>query len=40
MTLGSKDRKLQIVISGKEFTELKRHTGLMVEAFGLDSRAA
>ncbi len=38
MKPGSKDIKTDIVISGEELTELKRHTWLMDEAFGLDSR--
>lgn len=38
MKPGSKDIKTDILISGEELTELKRHTWLMDEAFGLDSR--
>ena len=38
MKPGSKDKKIQILISGKELSELKRHTWLMAEAFGLDRR--
>ena len=38
MKPGSKDIKTNILISGEELTELKRHTWLMDEAFGLDSR--
>ena len=38
MKPGSKDIKTNILISGDELTELKRHTWLMDEAFGLDSR--
>ena len=38
MKPGSKDIKTNILISGEELIELKRHAGLMVEAFGLDSR--
>jgi len=34
----SKDIKTNILISGGELTELKRHTWLMDEALGLDSR--
>jgi len=38
MKPGPKDIKTNILITGKELTELKRHTWLMDEAFGLDSR--
>ncbi|WP_289022482.1 hypothetical protein [Desulfobacter postgatei] len=38
MKPGSKDKKIKISISGKELSELQRHTWLMVEAFGLDRR--
>ena len=38
MKPGSKDIKINILISGEELIELKRHSWLMVEAFGLDSR--
>jgi len=38
MKPGSKDKKIKIKISGKELSELKRHTWLMDEAFGLDRR--
>ena len=38
MKPGRKDIKTDILISGEELTELKRHTWLMDEAFGLDSR--
>lgn len=38
MKPGSKDIKLHILISGEELSELKRHTGLMIEAYGLDSK--
>ncbi|RJQ59833.1 MAG: hypothetical protein C4530_08725 [Desulfobacteraceae bacterium] len=38
MKPGSKDKKIQILISGQELSELKRHTWLMAEAFGLDRR--
>jgi len=34
----SKDKKLPILISGKELSELQRHSEQMVEAFGLDRR--
>jgi hypothetical protein len=35
---GSEDKKIQILISGIELSELKRHTWSMAEAFGLDRR--
>jgi len=38
MKPGSKDIKLEILISGNELSELQRHSGQMVEAFGLDRR--
>ena len=38
MKPGSKDIKINLLISGEELSELKRHTGLMIEAFGLDSK--
>jgi len=38
MKPGSKDKKIQILISGEELSELKRHTWSMAEAFGLDRR--
>lgn len=38
MRPGSEDIKLNILISGKELSELKRHSWQMVEAFGLDRR--
>ena len=38
MRPGSKDKKIKILISGKELSELQRHTWSMVEAFGLDRR--
>lgn len=38
MKPGSKDKKLKILISGKELSELQRHTWSMAEAFGLDRR--
>ena len=38
MKPGSKDIKLDILISGIELSELKRHAWQMVEAFGLDKR--
>jgi hypothetical protein len=38
MKPGSKDKKLKILISGEELSELQRHTWQMAEAFGLDRR--
>ena len=38
MKPGSKDIKTNILISGEELIQLKRHTWLMDEAFGLDTR--
>ncbi len=38
MRPGPKNKKIKILISGKELSELQRHTWLMVEAFGLDRR--
>jgi hypothetical protein len=38
MKPGAKDLKLKLLISGKELSELKRHSWQMVEAFGLDNR--
>jgi hypothetical protein len=38
MKPGSKDIKLGILITGRELSELKRHSWQMVEAFGLDTR--
>ncbi len=38
MKPGSKDKKIQILISGIELSELQRHTWSMAEAFGLDRR--
>ena len=38
MRPGSRDVKVRILITGEEFTELKKYTYMMVEAFGLDSR--
>lgn len=38
MKPGSKDIKLNILISGDELVELQRHTYQMAEAFGLDMR--
>jgi hypothetical protein len=38
MKPGSKDKKLEILITGEELSELKRYSWQMVEAFGLDKR--
>jgi hypothetical protein len=38
MKPGSRDGKLHILIAGDELRELKRHSGLMIEAYGLDRR--
>jgi len=38
MKPGSKDKKIKILISGKELSEIQRHTCSMAEAFGLDRR--
>jgi hypothetical protein len=38
MKPGSKDIRLNILITGEELTELQRHTYQMAEAFGLDQR--
>ncbi len=38
MKAGSRDKKLAILISGEELSELQRHTWQMTEAFGLDRR--
>ncbi len=38
MKPGSRDIKVKLLIDGEELTQLKRHTWLMAEAFGLDSR--
>lgn len=38
MKPGSKDKKIKILISGKELSELQRHTCSMAESFGLDRR--
>jgi hypothetical protein len=35
---GPRDKQVQILISGEELSELKRHTWRMAEAFGLDRR--
>jgi hypothetical protein len=35
---GSKDRKVALLIAGKELTALKQLTWLMSESFGLDAR--
>ncbi|MFZ1986864.1 MAG: hypothetical protein WAU91_20805 [Desulfatitalea sp.] len=38
MKPGSKDIKLNILITGEELNQLQRHTYQMAEAFGLDRR--
>ena len=38
MKPGSKDKKIKILITGEELSELQRHSWSMVEAFGLDRR--
>lgn len=38
MKPGSKDIKLEILISGEELSELQSHSWQMAEAFGLDRR--
>ena len=38
MKPGSKDKKIEILITGEELSELKRYSWQMVEAFGLDKR--
>ena len=38
MKPGPRDRRHRIRVSGAELRELKRHTHLMCEAFGLDRR--
>lgn len=38
MKPGSRDKRYQILITGQELDELKRFSGDMVEAFGLDRR--
>ncbi len=38
MKPGKYDRKHQILITGVELEELKRHTWMMAESFGLDGR--
>jgi hypothetical protein len=37
---GSRDKKVSVLITGEELTELQRHTWRMSEAFGLDQRIA
>jgi hypothetical protein len=37
---GSKDRKANILITGKELDELQRFVWMMAESFGLDRRIA
>lgn len=38
MKPGSKDKKIKILITGEELSELKRFSWQMAEAFGLDGR--
>ncbi len=38
MKPGSRDIKVNMLITGEELDELQRHTWSMAEAFGLDSR--
>ncbi len=38
MKPGSNDSQLQVLIAGAQLDELKKHTGLLVESFGLDRR--
>src|SRR5215470_8257699 len=38
MKPGSRDHRHRLLIGGDELRELKRHTGAMAEAFGLDRR--
>jgi len=38
MKPGKRDRKHSILITGAELQELKRHTYMMAESFGLDNR--
>lgn len=38
MKPGSRDHRHKILIRGRELQELKRHTGDMCEAFGLDRK--
>jgi len=38
MRPGKRDHKHSILITGAELQELKRHTYMMVECFGLDNR--
>ena len=40
MKPGSRDKPYRILITGRELEELKRFTGDMAEAFGLDERIA
>jgi hypothetical protein len=35
---GSRDKKIPVLISGRELAELKKFTWMMSEAFGLDRR--
>ena len=38
MKPGSKDIKINLLIAGEELSELQRHTELMLEAYGLDTK--
>lgn len=38
MKPGSKDKKMEMLISGEERSELQKHSWQMAEAFGLDCR--
>jgi hypothetical protein len=38
MKPGSRDIRHKLLITGEELDELKRHTGSMAEAFGLDGK--
>ncbi len=38
MKPGPRDKQLRLLITGDELRELKRHTCLMAEAYGLDRR--
>ena len=38
MEPGKRDHKHSILIAGAELQELKRHTYMMAESFGLDNR--
>lgn len=38
MRPGSKDKRYYILITGQELLELKKYTGVMAEAYGLDRK--